>query len=172
MYLVPNKMSGNSITHFAERDNEKPRGAVHSSGRDSKEFYGFRAMQLFRNRRGLSIDHLNGNFKCIAQVSLTIDFAGSNCDLINALDRDFLIAALSSNKVDSTICINALHFSCFAIGISQDIRNIDAILGRCFDLCIFRAVWAAPNRFTCLNPFYQYPPRMSTGISTKFGTPF
>ena len=25
MYLVPNKMSGNSIAHFAERDNEKPR---------------------------------------------------------------------------------------------------------------------------------------------------
>ena len=28
MYLVPNKMSGNSIAHFAERDNEKPRNGT------------------------------------------------------------------------------------------------------------------------------------------------
>lgn len=30
MYLVPNKISGNSITHFAQRDNEKPPCVVHS----------------------------------------------------------------------------------------------------------------------------------------------
>lgn len=33
MYLVPNKISGNSIPHFAKRDNEKPRLSVDSRGK-------------------------------------------------------------------------------------------------------------------------------------------
>ena len=32
MYLVPNKISGNSIPHFAKRDNEKPRLSGDSRG--------------------------------------------------------------------------------------------------------------------------------------------
>ena len=32
MYLVPNKISGNSISHFAKRDNEKPRLSGDSRG--------------------------------------------------------------------------------------------------------------------------------------------
>ena len=33
MYLVPNKISGNSIPHFAKRDNEKPRLSGDSRGK-------------------------------------------------------------------------------------------------------------------------------------------
>ena len=33
MYLVPNKISGNSIPHFAKRDNEKPRLSRDSRGK-------------------------------------------------------------------------------------------------------------------------------------------
>ena len=39
MYLVPNKISGNSIPHFAKRDNEKPRLSGDSRGKGSS--YGF-----------------------------------------------------------------------------------------------------------------------------------
>ena len=33
MYLVPNKISGNSIPHFAKRNNEKPRLSGDSQGK-------------------------------------------------------------------------------------------------------------------------------------------
>ena len=39
MYLVPNKISGNSIPHFAKRNNEKPRLSGDSRGKGSS--YGF-----------------------------------------------------------------------------------------------------------------------------------
>lgn len=39
MYLVPNKISGNSIPHFAKRDNEKPRLSGDIRGKGSS--YGF-----------------------------------------------------------------------------------------------------------------------------------
>ncbi len=41
MYLVPNKMSGNSIAHFAERDNEKPRNGTPFRGFLSVFFFFF-----------------------------------------------------------------------------------------------------------------------------------
>ena len=59
MYLVPNKISGNSIPHFAKRDNEKPRLSGDSRG---KTFY------YFWGKNALTFKKLNKPFKVIRYI--------------------------------------------------------------------------------------------------------
>ena len=53
MYLVPNKISGNSITHFAQRNNEKPRLSGDSRGQNSNLF--FYRLIIFRQFKKLFV---------------------------------------------------------------------------------------------------------------------
>ena len=54
MYLVPNKISGNSIPHFAKRDNEKPRLSGGTAGGQNSNLFFYRLI-IFRQFKKLFV---------------------------------------------------------------------------------------------------------------------
>ena len=88
MYLVPNKISGNSIPHFAKRDNEKPRLSGDSRGKTSCYFF---------EKSALTFKILNKPCKVFRRYILAIavfDFHFSNLvgSLVN-LESNFILVA-------------------------------------------------------------------------------
>ena len=120
MYLVPNKISGNSITHFPAGDNEKPRLSGDSRGKTSCYFF---------EKSSLTFKILNKPCKVIRYILAiaVFDFhISTHSGSLIKLESNFILVAtfIDQNRITFRIVLHRINL--IAVHLAQVIRVTDS----------------------------------------------